>query len=37
VSRRWLELGEQSLWDVGAFEDKVAVHTLFEKAIVELR
>lgn len=37
VSRRWLELGKQSLWDVGAFEDEIAVHTLLKKAIVDLR
>lgn len=37
VSRGRLEFGKQSLWDVGAFEDKIAVHALFEKAIVDLR
>jgi hypothetical protein len=37
VSRGRLELGKQSIWSVGAFKDEIAVHTLFKKAIVDLR
>jgi hypothetical protein len=36
VSRRRLELRKQPFWDISAFEDKVAVHTLLKKAIIDL-
>lgn len=36
VSRGRLEFGKQHVWNISAFEDKVAVHTLFKKAIIDL-